>query len=80
MKKSLALTLLTTAMATGMALGTGGVANAAHCATEDSPGFSAFGQGGRNSTGAIAIGSPGASECPATTGSPSERAPGQQGR
>ena len=79
MKKSLALTLLTTAMATGMALGTGGVANAAHCVQVGSPGFSYFGQDGRTETGPTTV-PPGASECPVLTGSPSTRAPGQQGR
>ena len=79
MKKTLAYGILTTAMATGMALGTGGVAVAAHCVENGSPGFSYFGQEGRTATGP-ATAPPGGSECPANTGSPSDRAPGQQGR
>lgn len=79
MKKTLAYGILTTVMATGMALGTGGVANAAHCVEDGSPGFSYFGQEGRTKTGAATL-PPGGSECPANTGSPSARAPGQQGR
>ncbi len=76
MKKLLACTFLTTAMAVGMAAGTGGVANAAHCAQDGSPGFSYFGQDGRND------GNPrGASACPTSpAGDPSDRAPGQQNR
>ncbi len=47
-------------------------ASAAHCVNEegDSPGFSYFGQDGRADD-------PTADECRANTGSPSERAPGQ---
>lgn len=77
MSKSLAYGILTTAMAAGMALGTGGVANAAHCVEDGSPGFSYFGQEGRTVV-SEATAAPGASECPATTGSPSDRAPGQR--
>jgi hypothetical protein len=49
-----------------------GPASAAHCVSPsgDSPGFSYFGQVGKNSD-------PTADECRANTGSPSERAPGQ---
>lgn len=76
MKKSLAYAILTTAMATGVALGTGGVANAAHCAQNGSPGFSFFGQDGRGGPDdAVA---PGASECTTSpVGTPQDRAPGQ---
>lgn len=51
-----------------------GPASAAHCVSPEgtSPGFSYFGQDGRND------GNPkGASACIGATGSPSERAPGQ---
>lgn len=75
MKKSLAYAALTTAMAAGMALGAGGVASATHCAPDDSPGFSYYGQDGRDEGDDVVA--PGASECPANTGSPSVRAPGQ---
>ncbi len=72
--KKFAYTVLTAAMAGGIALGTGGAASAAHCVApeKDSPGFSYFGQDGRED------GEPrGASACRERTGSPSERAPGQ---
>jgi hypothetical protein len=49
-------------------------ASAAHCVEDGSPGFSYFGKEGRESADNTA---PGANECPANTGSPSERAPGQ---
>ena len=52
-----------------------GPASAAHCVEDDSPGFSYFGKEGRESTGNV--GNPGATECVANTGSPSDRAPGQ---
>ena len=73
-KKSLTFGFLTTAMAVGMALGTAGVANAAHCAKDGSVGFSYFGQDGREG------GNPrGASSCPTSpAGNPQDRAPGQQ--
>ena len=49
-----------------------GPASAAHCVEDGSPGFSYFGQDGRED------GNPkGASACRDATGSPSERAPGQ---
>lgn len=47
-------------------------ASAAHCVEGDSPGFSYFGQEGRDNTPATD-----ASDCRGDTGSPSERAPGQ---
>ena len=53
-----------------------GPASAAHCVSPEgsSPGFSYFGQDGRED------GNPkGASACRDATGSPSERAPGQNG-
>ncbi len=58
-----------------MTIGQAGAASAAHCAKNGSPGFSYFGQEGR--TEADNVGGPGANECPANTGSPSVRAPGQ---
>lgn len=47
-------------------------ASAAHCVNEegDSPGFSYFGKDGRDAN-------PNADDCREATGSPSERAPGQ---
>ncbi|MDP9432837.1 MAG: hypothetical protein M3P91_09045 [Actinomycetota bacterium] len=74
MKKTLAYAALTTVVAAGMALGTSGAASAAHCVKGDSPGFSYFGQDGREDGDPT----PGASVCRERTGSPSERAPGQQ--
>ena len=74
MKKSLAYGVLTFAMSAGIAFGMGGVANAGHCADGPTPGFSYFGQDGRED------GNPrGASSCPTSpAGSPQDRAPGQQ--
>ena len=73
-KKSLTYGFVTTVMAVGMAFGTAGVANAAHCAQDGSVGFSYFGQDGREE------GLPrGASACPTSpAGNPQDRAPGQQ--
>ena len=75
--KKFAYTVLTAAMAGGIALGTGGVASATHCtgktaAEKAMPGFSYFGQDGRQDGEAR-----GASVCRERTGSPSVRAPGQ---
>ncbi len=50
-----------------------GPASAAHCVEGNSPGFSYFGQDGREDGDPT----PGASVCRERTGSPSERAPGQ---
>lgn len=76
MKKSLAYAILTTAMATGVTLGTGGVANAGHCAQNGSTGFSYYGQDGRGEPGDEVA--PGASECTTSpAGTPQDRAPGQ---
>jgi len=52
-----------------------GPASAAHCVEGNSPGFSYFGQDGREEND----NPPGASVCRENTGSPSERAPGQNG-
>ncbi len=72
--KRFAYTVLTAAMAGGVAFGTGGAASAAHCAKDGSPGFSYFGQDGRED------GNPrGASACPTSpAGTPQDRAPGKQ--
>ena len=84
--KKIAYAVLTAAMAGGFAVGTAGVASAAHCvdAETTSPGFSYFGtdhvqeathaEGGNPGPHA---GTSGASNCRETTGSPSERAPGR---
>lgn len=58
----------------GFTIAQAGPASAGHCVEDGSPGFSYFGQEGRSKAGNV---DPGANECPATTGSPSERAPGQ---
>ena len=76
MKKTLAYAALATVMAAGMSLGTAGAASAAHCVKDGSPGFSYFGKDGRTEAGPTTV-PPGASECPVLTGSPSDRAPGQ---
>ena len=54
-----------------------GPASAAHCVEGDSPGFSYFGTDFVKENGAQGAATPGASSCRADTGSPSERAPGQ---
>ncbi len=54
-----------------------GPASAAHCVEGDSPGFSYFGTEFVKEKGAQGADTPGASSCRADTGSPSERAPGQ---
>ncbi len=54
-----------------------GPASAAHCVQGDSPGFSYFGTDFVKEKGAQGAATPGASSCRADTGSPSERAPGQ---
>ena len=86
--KKFAYTVLTAAMVGGVAFGTGGAANAGHCVDNaeapTTPGFSYFGtdhvekDGHDNEGGATHMGTPGASNCRETTGSPSERAPGRK--
>jgi len=82
--KKIAYAVGTTALAGGMLLGTAGTASAAHCFEGDSAGFSYFGtdhvekDGHDNEGGATHMGTPGASNCRETTGSPSERAPGRK--
>ncbi len=64
--------ILGAAFAVMSSLMVAGPASAAHCVEGDSPGFSYFGQDGRDD------GNPkGASACRDATGSPSARAPGQ---
>lgn len=90
MIKALRLAIATTAVVGGFALSQSGTASAAHCIapTADSPGFSYFGNdhvadhdahGGTPEGGNPGphAGTSGASNCRATTGSPSDRAPGQ---
>jgi len=69
MKKRIILGIAFAAMSSLMV---GAPASAAHCVNTEgtSPGFSYFGQDGKDSD-------PTANECRANTGSPSERAPGQ---
>jgi len=77
----LAKTIAVTAFAGGSVLLSAGEASAAHCVEGDSPGFSYFGtthvQEADHNEGQNSAHSPGASSCRADTGSPSERAPGQ---
>ena len=91
MKAKLAAVLSVAAMA-ALSVGTSG-ASAAHCVAPtgepSSPGFSYFGTDhvqetdhngaapGQSEGGNAHMGNPGASNCRETTGSPSERAPGQ---
>jgi hypothetical protein len=67
MKKKMVAGIVFAAMSSLMV---GAPASTGHCVEGDSPGFSYFGQEGKNSD-------PTANECRANTGSPSERAPGQ---
>ncbi|MBW3639793.1 MAG: hypothetical protein KY451_08095 [Actinobacteria bacterium] len=92
--KKFAYTVLTAAMAGGIALGTDGAASAGHCVApaneESSPGFSYFGtdhvqeanhaEGSKEGPHVAPDGtrSSGASGCRDATGSPSERAPGKR--
>ena len=71
-KKKIIVGLLFAVMSSLMVAGP---ASAAHCVEDGSPGFSYFGQEGRESTENVV--NPGATECVANTGSPSDRAPGQ---
>ena len=84
--KKIAYAVLTAAMAGGLTLGTAGAASAGHCldAEKTSPGFSYFGtdhvQEATHAEGGNPgphMGTSGASNCRATTGSPSDRAPGR---
>ncbi len=72
MNKRIRLAVAAAAVVGGITLTQPGAASAAHCVKDDSPGFSYFGKDGRDD------GEPrGASVCRDRTGSPSERAPGQ---
>ena len=72
MLKKIVKAVAVTAIAGGSVLVGASGASATHCVKGDSPGFSYFGQDGRED------GAPrGASVCRENTGSPSERAPGQ---
>jgi len=80
----LAKTIAVTAMVGGSILVSAGGASAAHCVAPegDSPGFSYFGtdhnqEAHANEGQGVHAGTSGASNCRDTTGSPSERAPGQ---
>ena len=87
MRKKLGTAAAIAAMAT-LAIAPSG-ASAAHCVEGSSPGFSYFGNDhvqetdhngsapGQPEGGNAHMGNPGASNCRKTTGSPSERAPGQ---
>lgn len=76
----LARAIAITAMTGGTLLATASGASAAHCVEEGSPGFSYFGtdhvKEADHNEGQNDAHSPGASSC-IDTGSPSERAPGQ---
>lgn len=74
MNKRIRLAVAAAAVVGGFTLSQTGSVSAAHCVKGDTPGFSYFGQDGRED------GEPrGASACRKATGSPSERAPGQNG-
>jgi len=69
--------ILGAAFAVMSSLMVAGPASAAHCVEGDSPGFSYFGTDFVKEKGAQGAATPGASSCRADTGSPSDRAPGQ---
>jgi hypothetical protein len=69
--------ILGAAFAVMSSLMVAGPASAAHCVEGASPGFSYFGTDFVKEKGAQGAATPGASSCRADTGSPSERAPGQ---
>jgi len=73
MNKRIRLAFAAAAVVGGITLTQPGAASAGHCVKDDSPGFSYFGQDGRDDGDPT----PGASVCRDRTGSPSERAPGQ---
>ncbi|MBA2282570.1 MAG: hypothetical protein H0W25_15270 [Acidimicrobiia bacterium] len=92
MRKGIRYAVAAAAMVGGLTLGQAGSASAAHCIApageEPSPGFSYFGNdhvaedeahGGSPEGGNPGphAGTSGASNCRATTGSPSDRAPGK---
>lgn len=77
MNKRIRLAVAAAAVVGGFTLTQGGAVSAAHCFEGDSPGFSYFGQEGREKN----VPSPGASTCNDKSNgadpSPSARAPGQ---
>ena len=73
MNERIRLVVAAAAVVGGFGLSQAGTASAAHCVKGDSPGFSYFGQEGREDGDPT----PGASVCRERTGSPSLRAPGQ---
>lgn len=87
MSKRIRIAVAAATLAGGFAMASGGSASAAHCVSPagDSPGFSYFGtvhvkgdahaNEGKDKPHA---GTPGASNCRDTSGSPSDRAPGRQ--
>jgi hypothetical protein len=75
MNKRIRIAIAAATIVGGFTMTQTGSASAAHCAKDGSPGFSYFGQEGRSE--ADNVGGPGANECPANTGSPAVRAPGQ---
>jgi len=87
--KKISVLLAGTAVGILAAVGSAGPASAAHCVETNEPGFSYFGTDhvqetdhngtapGQPEGGDAHKGNPGASNCRATTGSPSERAPGR---
>ncbi|MCA1675802.1 MAG: hypothetical protein LC799_27700 [Actinobacteria bacterium] len=74
MNKRIRVAVAAATIVGGFTIAQGSTALAAHCVENGSPGFSYYGQEGRSSAGNV---EPGANECPANTGSPSDRAPGQ---
>jgi len=88
MRKRVRIAVAAAAMVGGLTISQGGIASAAHCVEGDSPGFSYYGNdhvaaeeshGGTPEGGNPGphAGTSGASNCRATTGSPSDRAPGK---
>ncbi len=75
MKKKIRIAFAAATIVGGFTMTQAGTASAAHCVEDGSPGFSYFGKEGRTQDGNV--GGPGGNECPANTGSPSTRAPGQ---
>ncbi len=80
MNKRIRLAIAAAAVVGGFTISQAGAVSAAHCVAPadepSSPGFSYFGKEGRNDPTNMTSG---ASVCRANTGSPSERAPGQNG-
>ena len=89
MKKKISVLIAGTAVGILAAVGSASPASAAHCVETNEPGFSYFGtdhvqetdhngaEPGQPEGGKVHAGTPGASNCRTTSGSPSERAPGQ---